>query len=101
MVESFTTCSSLSRDACGHADKGEAELFQNTRRLAQDYVQPCVIMQIDYTHKNHMPKYIVHITNESGRKYQSKTYDIITITRACIEGKHLFILLYFYSIITL
>lgn len=70
MAERFTTCSSLSRDVCDHAVKGEAELSQNTRRLAQDYIQPCVIVEIDYAHKNVMPKCIVHITNKHGRCMQ-------------------------------
>lgn len=60
MAESFTTCSFLSRDACDHAAKGEAEFSQNTSRLAQDYVQPCVIVEINYVHKKYMPKCIVY-----------------------------------------
>lgn len=64
MAESFTTCSSVSRDGCDHAAKGEAELSQNTSRLAQDYVLACVIVEIDYAHKNDMAKCILHRTNK-------------------------------------
>lgn len=80
MGESFTTCSFLSRDGWNHAAKGEDEISQNTRRLAQDYVQPCVIVEIDYTHKTDMPKCIVCITNELGGCIKYQIYGLNPIT---------------------
>lgn len=56
MAESFTTCSSLSRDGWDHAVKGEAEISQNTSRLAQDHVQPCAVVEIDYIQKKSQAK---------------------------------------------